>query len=177
MILPIVKIGHPTLRAKAKLITEINDEIKEVIDNMIETMDSFKGIGLAAPQIGISLSLIIADLTILEGEGQIIIINPKIIEYEGKEVGEEGCLSIPEINENVKRHKHILIEGLDEEGNPIRIEREDLMARVLQHEIDHLEGILFVDRISMVKKHLIKKKLKQIAQKHNPDEQSIRIYI
>ena len=80
MILPIVKIGHPTLRAKAKLITEINDEIKEVIDNMIETMDSFKGIGLAAPQIGISLSLIIADLTILEGEGQIIIINPKIIE-------------------------------------------------------------------------------------------------
>jgi len=148
----------PVLRGKASPVKNIDDKIRKLIADMAETMYASEGVGLAAPQIG-SLSQIV---TVDIGEGLISLINPRIVEYEGKDVMEEGCLSLPDIRLEVERYKRVLVEGVDDDGKEVSIEAEDLLARVFQHEIDHLQGILIIDKIPPVQRQLIRSKLKKL---------------
>jgi peptide deformylase len=142
--LQIRKIGDPVLRTKAKKIDEITEKINDLIDNMFETMYSEDGIGLAAPQVGILKRIAIVDI---QEDNKIVLINPEIIEEEGKAVMEEGCLSIPGETGDVIRAEKIKVKTLDRDGNEIEFKAEGLEARAIQHEIDHLDGILFIDKV------------------------------
>jgi len=177
MILPIVGYGAPILKRKAKDISKDYKDLPKLIENMWETMYNANGIGLAAPQIGKSIRLFIADPTPFLDDDELteeekntikrakkVYINPTIIEEEGEEWGfSEGCLSIPGINEDIFRPEKIKIEYFDEDFNKHIEEFDGLAARVIQHEYDHIEGILFTDKISSLKKRLIKNKLKNIT--------------
>jgi peptide deformylase len=142
--LQIRKIGDPVLRTKAKKIDEITEKINDLIDNMFETMSSEDGIGLAAPQVGILKRIAVVDI---QEDNKIVLINPEIIEEEGKAVMEEGCLSIPGETGDVIRAEKIKVKTLDRDGNEIEFKAEGLEARAIQHEIDHLDGILFIDKV------------------------------
>ncbi|MFW6124062.1 MAG: peptide deformylase [Acidobacteriota bacterium] len=158
----IITYGNPVLRKKAKEIKNITGDIKKIAENMIFTMHTAPGIGLAAPQINQSIRLITVDLS--EGEKKedlIVLINPKIISQEGQDEDEEGCLSVPGINEKVARSFRLECVGYDLNQKEKRIEAEGLLARVISHEIDHLNGKLFIDHLSPLKKSLVKKKLKK----------------
>ncbi len=160
----VIKYGNPILRMKAKRIEKIDREVIQLVDEMIEIMRAEEGIGLAAPQIAKSISLLVVDHSLIDEDGiPKAYLNPEILSEEGESVMEEGCLSIPDIREEVTRPEKIKLRYQDIEGNAHEIQCDGLLARVLQHEIDHLNGILFVDRISSVKKKLLQKKLKQIA--------------
>ncbi|MFO7965706.1 MAG: peptide deformylase [Desulfobacterales bacterium] len=155
------------LKTPAKQVTDIDGALQELIDDMAGTMYAAPGIGLAAVQVGIDKSLVVYDISPRE-EGRCldVLINPKIISAEGTTVSEdEGCLSVPDFRSDVKRHARVQVEAVDRHGNPLRFEAEGLLAIMLQHEIDHLNGILFIDRISKLKRELytrrIKKQLKQ----------------
>ncbi|NLO97769.1 MAG: peptide deformylase [Peptococcaceae bacterium] len=137
----VVKVGENILRDKAMEIKKINSNIHKLLDNMAETMYAAKGVGLAAPQIGVSKRAVVLDA----GDGLIELINPVIIEKSGKVVDREGCLSIPNVTGDVERAKRVVVEALDRNGVLKRYEAEDLLARIFQHEIDHLDGILFID--------------------------------
>ena len=137
----IVEIGAPVLREKAKEVNQISPTIEKLLDNMADTMYAAEGLGLAAPQIGVSKRVIVIDI----GEGRLELINPVILEKYGEEVEAEGCLSIPEMTGDVSRATKVRVQGLNRQGEIIDIQAKDLMARALQHEIDHLEGVLFVD--------------------------------
>lgn len=143
-ILQIRKIGDPVLKETALPIIKIDKEIKRLIQDMMETMAQAEGVGLAAPQVGKSVRLIVLDL----GEGPFEIINPVIVESEGEQVGPEGCLSVPDFYGEVSRFQKVTVEGINVKGKPIKITGEDLLARALQHEIDHLDGTLYVERAS-----------------------------
>lgn len=145
-ILPIRKIGDPVLKETALPITKIDKEIKKLIQDMMETMAQAEGVGLAAPQVGKSIRLIVLDL----GEGPFEIINPVIVESEGEQIGPEGCLSVPDFYGEVSRFQKVTVEGINVKGKPIKITGEDLLARALQHEIDHLDGTLYVERASVL---------------------------
>jgi len=177
MILPIVAYGDPVLKKKAKNIPEGFPNLKELIDNMFETMYNASGVGLAAPQVGRSLRLFIVDAspfaedelvseeekTVLK-EAKEVFINPKIINEIGNEWDfNEGCLSIPEVREDVFRKPEIEIKYYDRDFNLQHKKLKGLFARVVQHEYDHIEGILFTDKLSSLKKRLIKGKLNNIA--------------
>ena len=142
--LQIRKIGDPVLRTKAKKIDEITEKINDLIDNMFETMYAEDGIGLAAPQVGILKRIAVVDI---QEDNKIVLINPEIIEEEGKAVMEEGCLSIPGETGDVIRAEKIKVRTLDRDGNEIEFKAEGLEARAIQHEIDHLDGILFIDKV------------------------------
>jgi peptide deformylase len=158
----ILMIGHPTLSRKADPVERIDDELVRLAKDMVETMHRAPGLGLAAPQVDVSKRLITVDLSVGEKEEELIIlINPEILLQEGEIVCEEGCLSVPDIREKVARPYRVLVKGLDLAGQEVRVEGEDLMARVLCHEIDHLDGKLFTDRLSPLKKTLVRKKLKK----------------
>ncbi|NPV82979.1 MAG: peptide deformylase [Candidatus Aminicenantes bacterium] len=160
--LEIITIGHPTLASRALPVENINQEIVELAKNMVETMHKAPGIGLAAPQVNVSRRLITVDLSVGENQSDLIImVNPEIIEAEGEQVGEEGCLSVPGIYEKVARPSRILLKGYDLDGREIRLEASNLLARVFCHEIDHLDGKLFVDRLSPLKRRLIRSRLKK----------------
>jgi len=164
-ILQIVKYGNPTLTKKAEEIINLDKYIEELAHNMIQTMYAAPGIGLAAPQVNESKRLITVDLSVGENsQNLIILINPELISQEGKLISEEGCLSVPDINEKVARPSRIIIRGIDLKGNEKTVEAEGLLARVLCHEIDHINGKLFIDHLSLLKKSLIKKKLKRAIQ-------------
>jgi peptide deformylase len=176
-ILPIFKYPDPILRKKAGVVTEFGPELEELVNNMAETMYDAPGVGLAAPQIGVSKQLLIYDAAPEEERGSPkVLINPKIIKAEGEEVGEEGCLSVREFCAQVKRATHIVIEAVDVKGESLTIEAEDWPARVIQHEIDHLNGILFIDHLSSLKRSLYKKKLKKIllAEKLEKEQEAAR---
>lgn len=161
----IIKYGNPILRMKAKPITEIDNELRKTIDDMIETMQEGEGIGLAAPQVALSKSFFVIDNSLIE-EGGVpeAIVNPEILSSDGEVVIEEGCLSIPGIREEVKRPEFIRVKYQDVQGNSHEEELDGLKARVFQHEIDHLHGIFFVDRIGAMKRKLLHKQLRQIAE-------------
>ena len=156
-VLEIKKYGDPVLREKALKVEEITPKINKLIDDMIETMYASLGAGLAAPQIGISKRIIIIDG---EDDGLLVLINPVLIKKEGKVNEEEGCLSVPGIYSNVERYETVTVEGLDRNGEKIRIKKDGLMGKALQHEIDHLEGLLFIDRISKIKRQVLLKEYK-----------------
>ncbi|MGI9952327.1 peptide deformylase [Moorellaceae bacterium AZ2] len=138
----IVILGEPVLREKARPVTKITPNLVKLIDNMAETMYFAPGVGLAAPQIGVSKRVIVIDV----GEGLVELINPEIVAAEGTEVGVEGCLSIPGVQGEVPRSARVVVRGLDRYGREREYSAGGLFARALQHEIDHLDGILFIDR-------------------------------
>lgn len=161
--LGITKYGNPVLRKVAEPVTEINDEIKKIVNDMLDTMYASEGVGIAAPQIGISKRIIIVDVHPDEASVKpLILINPEIVEASGEIKEQEGCLSIPDIRSEVKRYERVVVEGLDLDGNKIRVEGTDLLARALQHEIDHINGKLFIDHISKLKQQLLKNQLRKI---------------
>lgn len=145
MLLNIIKYPDSILRKNAKEIEKIDDDIKNLILDMTETMQKYDGAGLAAPQVGVSKRIIIAN----DGKEELAIINPKIIKRSWrKEKDKEGCLSLPGLIVGIKRNKKIIVSGIDYSGGKIRREAKDLMARILQHEIDHLNGVLIIDRLN-----------------------------
>lgn len=147
------------LAAKAETITEVTPELQELIDNMIETMYESDGVGLAAPQVGESIRLICVDQTGPKIRGELrVLINPEIIECDGEVESEEGCLSCPELNVKVKRKERVKVKGLDREGKEMCVETDGFLAIVLQHEIDHLNGVTLADRTGRLKKAMYRKK-------------------
>jgi len=148
-------LGDPVLRGKAKKVKEIKESHRSLLSNMARMMYDSEGIGLAAPQVGVDESLIVIDV----GSGLYKLVNPRIVSCEGSQSFEEGCLSVPGVTVKVKRSKKIVVEALDESGKPLKLEVQNLLACVFQHEIDHLEGKLIVDYIPFFKKILLKKKI------------------
>lgn len=135
---------HPVLRQKARPVDRVDADVRRLLDDMVETMHHARGIGLAAPQVGVSRRLIVVDI----GDGPIRMVNPRLTPLEGKEEGTEGCLSIPGVVGEVVRDFKIAVRGLDENGKPVKLQAEGLLARVFQHEVDHLDGVLFIDKAS-----------------------------
>ena len=164
MLYKVVKWGDPVLETPASPVTNFDTpELRQLIDDMFETMYANKGVGLAAPQIGLSQRLAVVDASAGEDPAlKRVLINPTITIREGRIVDEEGCLSIPGFRENVARAALVVVKGKDMEGNDVRLEGEDLMSRVFQHEIDHLDGILFLQHLSPLKRDLIKRKIKKL---------------
>ena len=163
MIRPIVKYGHSVLHEPARLVETIDDDIKALIDDMVETMYVAPGVGLAAPQIGVPLRLFVVDLSVGRSAGQLIVmINPELVAREGMQTEEEGCLSVPGFNATVVRPSRVVVKGLDREGRERTIEGEGLLARAFQHEMDHLDGTLFVDRLRGIKRDLIVRKIQKL---------------
>jgi len=156
--LKIKVFGDPALRKKAKPIQRLTDSHKEILSQMAKAMYEGEGIGLAAPQVGISQQLIVVDI----GDGLYKLINPKIVKRQGRQAIQEGCLSVPGICIKVERSKQVWVEAKDEDNNLIVIEANDLFACVLQHEIDHLKGKLIVDYASFLEKIRIKKKIRDL---------------
>ena len=161
-LLPIMTYGAAVLRKVAQPVSDIDQELQRLIDDMAETMFSAPGVGLAAPQVGVSRRIVvITSLEDLEKRDFVALINPEIISTEGEEVAEEGCLSVPELRMEVPRAETVRVRALDRQGKPVEIKGAGLMARILQHEIDHLNGLLFIDRLSPAKRDMIKRKLRK----------------
>ncbi|MFP3982962.1 MAG: peptide deformylase [Desulfurivibrionaceae bacterium] len=161
----IIKHPDPVLRQKARPVTDFNDELAELIRDMTETMYNAPGIGLAAPQINVSLSLVVMDVTARDEKSEpITLINPEILYTEGSQIDEEGCLSVVDFTAKVKRYQKIAVRALDLKGEVLEFEAEDWLARVIQHEIDHLNGILFIDHLSSLKRGIYKKQRKKQLQ-------------
>ena len=156
------------LKQTAKAVENIDGKLQDVIDRMAQTMYEAPGVGLASIQVGVDKSILVYDIGPRDEKRELhVLINPKIISSEGEILSEdEGCLSVPDYRADVKRAESILLEGVDRDGNPLRFDTEGLLAIVLQHEIDHLNGTLFIDRISKLKRELYKKRiLKQLKRK------------
>lgn len=171
MKLPIYLMGHPVLRAENSEVAADYPELKKLVADMFETMYFSEGVGLAAPQVGLSLRLVVIDADPVseafpECKGRkFTLINPKVTVLDGESVSRaEGCLSIPGISENVSRVEHIRLDWLDEDFKPHSEELSGFVARIVQHECDHLEGVVFTDHCSAIRKQLIKPKLRNIAQ-------------
>lgn len=171
-LLPILTYPDPRLAEKSTPVEAVTPEIKQLIADMFETMYDAEGVGLAAPQVGVTKRIIVVDCGTREKEmppplepvNPYAIVNPEILARDGTITWEEGCLSVPGYTDEVERACKVVVKGLDREGKEIRIEAEGLLAVCLQHEIDHLEGVLFVDRLSRLKQSMVKKKLKKRAQ-------------
>jgi peptide deformylase len=163
-------LNNANLEKPAELVAESEfgtAELQQLVDDMFETMYASRGLGLAAPQIDVHKRLTVIDTSGGE-EGaepnKVILINPEIVHKEGKQTGEEGCLSIPGFREEVKRAKRVKVRGRNVQGEEIEVEGEDLMARAMQHEIDHLNGILFLSHLSPLKREVIRRKIKKLIQ-------------
>lgn len=165
MVYPIVKYGDPVLEREAEDITEFDTpELHKFIDDMFESMYAAKGVGLAAPQIGVSKKISVIDTS--NGEdpaAKLVLINPVIVKNDGKQNGEEGCLSIPGFREQVRRAKRVTLRAQNIKGEPFEMSGEDLLARALQHETDHLYGRLYISHISVLKRDLIRRRVRKLA--------------
>lgn len=161
-ILEIKKYPEKILGIKAEPVKKIDSNILRLIDDMVETMYAAPGVGLAAPQVGVSLRVMVVDVSTKEkGSGLIVLINPEIISIEGESEEEEGCLSVPDYRSQIKRDEMIIVRGLNREGREIEIEGKGLLSRALQHEIDHLNGTLIIDRVSPIKREMFKKRFRK----------------
>jgi peptide deformylase len=164
MIYPIVLYGNPVLEKPAELVTEFNEELKKLIDDMFESMYAAHGVGLAAPQIGIGRRIAVIDTTFKEDpDAKLVLINPEIIKREGRQTGQEGCLSLPDFRENVARANIVTVRAQDADGKWFEKTGDDLLARALLHETDHLNGRLFISHVSGLKRDLIKRKIKKLV--------------
>jgi peptide deformylase len=164
MIRPILKYGDDALHLPAKAVGAITPDIEKVIDDMIETMYAAPGIGLAAPQIGVPLRIFVVDVSVGHDPAALkVMINPTFVERDGMQLEEEGCLSIPTFNATVVRPARVTVQGLDRRGNTFEQEGEGLLARALQHEMDHLDGTLFVDRLRGIKRDMIVRKIRKLS--------------
>lgn len=163
MIYPIVKYGNPVLEKPAEKVTVFDDDLQKLIDDMFESMYEAHGVGLAAPQIGISRRIAVIDVTFKEDPKQkLVLINPEIIHTEGKHTQSEGCLSIPEFRENVTRPNKVTVRAQDVRGEFYEKTGEELLARAFLHETDHLNGKLYISHISALKRDLMKRKIKKL---------------
>ncbi len=160
-ILPIKIYGSPVLRKKADPVTGIDDGIRDLIRRMTESLYYHQGLGLAANQVGVATRVFLAD----DGKGLKVFLNPTILERDGREVGEEGCLSFPEVFVEIPRAGSLLVEYLDEREEVRRLEAEGLLARIIQHEYDHLDGVLICDRAGFIASRLIAGKLKKLRKR------------
>jgi len=164
MIYPIVKYGNPVLEKPAAPVTEFDDELKTLVADMFESMYEAKGVGLAAPQIGISKRLAVIDVSFKENPREkLVLANPEIIHTEGKQTQSEGCLSIPDFRENVTRANKVTIRAQDVNGKWYEKTGEELLARAFLHETDHLNGKLYISHLSSLKRDLIKRKIRKLA--------------
>lgn len=160
---PIVKYPDPVLAKKGAAVTDFGPELAQFVEEMWASMYAARGIGLAAPQVGVSKRLTVIDVSFKEKpDERIVLINPEIIEREGKQFEEEGCLSLPEIREKVQRAARVKVRAQDVNGNFFEAEGDDLLARAMQHEIDHLDGILFIDHLSGLKRDLVKRRIRKL---------------
>jgi peptide deformylase len=159
----IVKYPDPVLARKGDKVTEFTPELEQFVEEMFDSMYAAHGIGLAAPQIGVSKQITVIDVSFKEKpEDKLVLINPEIIEREGKQFEEEGCLSLPEIREKVKRAAWVKVRAQNAKGEFFEVEGEELLSRALQHEIDHLHGILFIDHLSMLKRDLVNRRIRKL---------------
>ena len=164
MLRPILRLGDSILNEPARAVDAITPEIESLIDDMIESMYAAPGIGLAAPQVGVALRIFVLDLSVGRDPAALhVMINPEFIEREGMQLEEEGCLSLPGFTATVARPKRVVVKGLNRQGEEYRLEGTGLMARALQHEIDHLNGCLFVDRLRGISRELIVRKIKKLS--------------
>ena len=164
MIRPILKFGETPLHDPAAEVGELTPDIQKLIDDMIETMYAAPGIGLAAPQIGASLRIFVVDLSVgRKADDLLVFINPRFVEREGMQLEEEGCLSVPGFNATVARPLRVVLEGVDRDGIKRTVEGQELLARAFQHEMDHLDGKLFLDRVRGIKRDLIVKKIRKLS--------------
>ena len=164
MIYPIVKFGNPVLEKPAAKVAVFDGELKMLVEDMFESMYAARGVGLAAPQIGVPLRIAVVDVTFKEDpDAQIVLVNPEIIHKEGHHSQSEGCLSIPDFRENVSRAKIVTIRAQDLNGQFFEKTGEDLLARAFQHETDHLNGKLYISHISALKRDLIKRKIRKLV--------------
>ncbi len=175
VLLRILLYPNPILRKKCKPVEEIDGDVLKLLDDMADTMYEAPGVGLAAPQVGVNKRVIVADTTPknpnskeeYDRSGLVELINPEIVFSDGEAIGEEGCLSVPGFLSNVKRKASVVVDGYDRGGNPVQIDARELMARVLQHEIDHLDGVLFFDRLERLKRELLKRQIDKALGKGN----------
>jgi len=163
MIYPIVKYGDPVLETPAQTVTEFDDELKKLVEDMFESMYAAHGVGLAAPQIGISKRVAVIDVTFKEDPAaKLVLVNPEIIKKQGKQSGSEGCLSLPDFRETVNRAKVVTVRAQDTQGTWFETSGEDLLARALMHETEHLQGKLYISHISALKRDIMKRKIKKL---------------
>jgi len=164
MIRPILKYGDDVLHQQALPVDELTGDIHRLIDDMIETMYAAPGIGLAAPQVGVPVRIFVIDLSVgREPDGLMVMINPSFVERDGMQLEDEGCLSVPEFNATVVRPSRVVIKGLDRRGTEYQREGDGLLARAFQHEMDHLDGTLFVDRLRGIKRDMILRKIRKLS--------------
>jgi len=164
MIRPILKYGDSVLHDHAQIVDAITPEIDRLIDDMIETMYAAPGVGLAAPQVGVPLRIFVVDVSVgRDPAGLRVILNPEFVERDGMQLEEEGCLSVPGFNATVVRPSRAVLKGLDRHGDEQRLEGSGLLARAFQHEMDHLDGTLFVDRLRGLKRDLIVRKIRKLT--------------
>jgi peptide deformylase len=168
---PIVKFGHPVLHAPSSPVSELDGKLVTLVNDMVETMYAAPGIGLAAPQIGVALRVIVVDLSVGEDKTQLIkLVNPEVVEKLGEQRHEEGCLSVPGYAGSPVRPARVTVKGLDLEGKECVFTATELLARAFCHEIDHVDGLLFVDRLTPLKRDLLRRKLKKRARNDDWDE-------
>jgi peptide deformylase len=159
----VLKYPDPILSREGEKITHFDSELEQLVNEMFDSMYAAQGIGLAAPQIGISKQITVIDVSFKERpEDRLALINPEILFREGKQFEEEGCLSLPEIREKVHRAAHVKVRAQNPKGEFFEVEGKELLARALQHEIDHLHGILFIDHLSLLKRDLVKRRIKKL---------------
>lgn len=164
MLRPILRLGDSILRQPARPVAAITPEIETLVDDMIETMYAAPGIGLAAPQVGVSLRIFVVDLSVgRDPAGLSVMINPEFVEREGMQLEEEGCLSVPGFTATVARPKRVVVKGWDRHGDEHQLEGTGLLARALQHEMDHLQSCLFLDRLRGISRELIVRKIKKLS--------------
>jgi peptide deformylase len=164
MIRPILKYGNTVVHDRAKPVEAVTADINRLVDDMIETMYAAPGVGLAAPQIGVALRVFVVDISVgRDPAGLVVMINPEFVEQEGMQLEDEGCLSVPGFNATVVRPSRVVIKGVDRTGGEHVREGTGLLARAFQHEMDHLDGLLFVDRLRGIKRDLIVRRIRKLS--------------
>ena len=164
MIRPILKFGEAPLHDRAADVRDVNDEIRALLDDMVETMYAAPGVGLAAPQVGVPLRIFVIDVSVgRRADDLVALVNPEIVESEGTQIEQEGCLSLPGFDAGVLRASRVVVRGLDRAGHERVLEGTGLLARAFQHELDHLDGTLFVDRLRGIKRDLIVRRIRKLT--------------
>ncbi len=159
-LLEILTFPNEVLRQKAEPVAVVNDEIRQLIDDMAETMYNAPGVGLAANQVGVLKRVVVIDTDYSDSKPNLLaLVNPEILATEGKVVSEEGCLSLPDIREEVERAEKVVVRALDRNGEPFELHADDLLATAIQHEVDHLEGMVLLDRLSFLKRRMLSREL------------------
>ncbi|HTK30977.1 MAG TPA: peptide deformylase [Candidatus Saccharimonadaceae bacterium] len=167
---PVRLYGDPVLRQKALPVATVDDTVRELVRDLRDTMRAYNGVGLAANQVGVKQRVLVVDVPLDdEQRARFALVNPVVTRRFGSETAEEGCLSMPGIYEDVVRAERVQVEALDENGKPIRIEADGYLARALQHEVDHLDGVLFTDRLSPLRRQFLRRSLDALARGEMPD--------